>query len=153
MKHIHTIYDESTPFGLLRMTLINDELIGMAFESGEPAYPPHPTLGVMIHDYFEKKQPIVFPVRFEEGTEFQRAVWNAMLTIPLGKTRTYGQIAKQIGRPLAVRAVGQACKANPIGLVIPCHRVIGSDGSMRGYSGPSHVDLKEALLKHEGAIS
>ena len=82
------------------------------------------------------------------GTPFQRAVWAALLKIPYGETRTYGQIAAAIGHPGAARAVGMACRTNPIGLIIPCHRVVGADGALTGYAGG--LDLKARLLHHEG---
>jgi methylated-DNA-[protein]-cysteine S-methyltransferase len=82
-----------------------------------------------------------------QGTDFQKSVWNVLLTIPYGEVLTYGQIAQKIGNPKAVRAVGGACHNNPIGIVIPCHRVLGKDGSLTGYAGGVH--LKEMLLKHE----
>lgn len=83
------------------------------------------------------------------GTEFQKSVWKALRTIPAGKTLSYGQLAKQIGRPKAVRAVGLANGSNPIGLVVPCHRVIGSNGTLTGYGGG--LERKRWLLRHEGA--
>ncbi len=89
------------------------------------------------------------PIKFNRGTLFQHEVWHALLSIPYGETRSYQEIANQINRPKAIRAVGQACKKNPIGIIVPCHRVIGKDGSMRGYSGPDHIDLKVKLLSHE----
>ncbi len=82
------------------------------------------------------------------GTAFQTAVWRTLMTIPYGTTRTYGGIAASIGRPRAARAVGMACRTNPIGLVIPCHRVVGADGSLTGYAGG--LTMKARLLKHEG---
>ena len=81
------------------------------------------------------------------GTEFQRQVWAALRTIPYGETRSYGQIAEQIGSPGASRAVGLANGRNPIGIIIPCHRVIGSTGSLTGYGGG--IDRKRALLALE----
>jgi methylated-DNA-[protein]-cysteine S-methyltransferase len=69
------------------------------------------------------------------GTEFQRSVWRALLTIPYGETRSYGQIARQIGRPAAVRAVGAANGRNPLAIVAPCHRVVGSTGKLTGFAG------------------
>ena len=78
------------------------------------------------------------------GTSFQRRVWEALLTIPYGETRSYGQIAQQIGSPGASRAVGLANGHNPIGIIVPCHRVIGSNGSLTGYGGG--LDRKRALL-------
>ncbi len=84
-----------------------------------------------------------------EGTEFQRAVWKALQEIPCGETRSYADIARRIGRPKAVRAVGLANGQNPIAVVVPCHRVIGSNGSLTGYGGG--LDRKRWLLAHEGA--
>jgi methylated-DNA-[protein]-cysteine S-methyltransferase len=85
------------------------------------------------------------------GTAFQRKVWDALRTIPCGATLSYAQLAAQIGRPAAVRAVGLANGANPVGIVIPCHRVIGSNGSLTGYGGG--IRRKSWLLKHESAIA
>jgi AraC family transcriptional regulator, regulatory protein of adaptative response / methylated-DNA-[protein]-cysteine methyltransferase len=82
------------------------------------------------------------------GTEFQREVWNQLLAIPAGKTRTYLDVAQAINRPKATRAVAQACGANPVAVVVPCHRVVMSDGSIGGYSGLPGV--KRALLSAEG---
>ncbi len=82
-----------------------------------------------------------------EGTLFQRAVWQALRTIPHGETRSYGAIARQIGKPSAARAVGMANNANPVGVAVPCHRVIGADGSLVGYGGG--VERKRWLLAHE----
>jgi len=81
------------------------------------------------------------------GTPFQRAVWDALLAIPYGETRSYGEIARVIGQPGAARGVGSANHSNPIALIIPCHRVIGADGSLTGYGGG--LPLKRALLEHE----
>lgn len=81
------------------------------------------------------------------GTPFQREVWMALRAIPYGQTRTYGQIAAAVGRPKAVRAVGQANHRNPIAIFIPCHRVVGANGSLTGYAGG--VELKQALLELE----
>jgi len=81
------------------------------------------------------------------GTEFQRSAWSAVAGIPYGQTRTYAQVAHTIGQPLAVRAVGAANGANPLPLVVPCHRVLGSDGSLTGYGGG--LDVKQRLLEME----
>jgi methylated-DNA-[protein]-cysteine S-methyltransferase len=83
------------------------------------------------------------------GTPFQREVWAALRGIPAGRTRSYGELAASLGRPAAVRAVGLANGRNPIPIVVPCHRVIGADGSLTGYGGG--LDLKRWLLVHEGA--
>jgi methylated-DNA-[protein]-cysteine S-methyltransferase len=83
------------------------------------------------------------PLDFK-GTEFQKSVWRALLTIPFGETRSYGQIARQIGRPTAARAVGAANGKNPISIIAPCHRVIGSTGALTGFAGG--LAAKERLL-------
>ena len=83
------------------------------------------------------------------GTEFQRKVWQALTTIPVGQTWSYAQLAAAIGKPKAVRAVGLANGANPIPIVVPCHRVIGANGSLTGFGGG--LDRKRWLLRHEGA--
>jgi methylated-DNA-[protein]-cysteine S-methyltransferase len=83
------------------------------------------------------------------GTPFQRQVWQALREIPLGTTTSYRQLASRIGRPTAVRAVGLANGSNPVGVIVPCHRVIGSNGSLTGYGGG--MERKRWLLEHEGA--
>jgi len=83
------------------------------------------------------------------GTSFQLAVWRALQGIPYGRTASYGDLARQIGRPQAMRAVGTANHRNPIGIVVPCHRVIGSDGTLTGYA--AGLDIKKNLLRFEAA--
>lgn len=83
-----------------------------------------------------------------EGTAFQREVWDALCSIPYGETRTYGQIAAQIGRPRASRAVGMANHKNPISILIPCHRVIGANGSLTGYAGGLEIKKQLLALEH-----
>jgi len=84
-----------------------------------------------------------------QGTDFQLSVWNQLLKIPYGETRSYGQVAEAVGRPKAVRAVGAANGSNPVAIVVPCHRVIGSGGKLTGYGGG--LPLKKKLLELEGA--
>jgi methylated-DNA-[protein]-cysteine S-methyltransferase len=84
------------------------------------------------------------------GTRFQREVWRALREIPCGTTVSYAQLAERIGRPAAVRAVGLANGSNPAGVVVPCHRVIGSNGSLTGYGGG--IERKRWLLEHEGCV-
>ena len=86
----------------------------------------------------------------QRGTDFQRQVWQQLRTLPYGKTSSYQEIAQAIGKPRAVRAVGAANGRNPISIVVPCHRVIGSDGSLTGYGGG--LWRKEWLLRHEGSL-
>jgi len=88
------------------------------------------------------------PLDWSAGTEFQKSVWNALRRIPFGKTCSYGEIAKQIGKPRAVRAVGGACGANPIPVLVPCHRVLAANKKLGGFSGG--LNWKRALLAREG---
>jgi len=85
-----------------------------------------------------------------KGTKFQLKVWNYLKKIPRGKVKTYSEVAKSIGKPLAVRAVANAIGKNPLAPQIPCHRVIRSDGSLGGYSGKGGIKTKRLLLKKEG---
>jgi len=85
------------------------------------------------------------------GTDFQLACWRALIAIPYGQTRTYGDIARAVGRPQGFRAVGMANNRNPIAIVVPCHRVIASDGTLCGYGGG--LEVKRKLLELEGAVS
>lgn len=85
------------------------------------------------------------------GTPFQQKVWNALRTIPYGRTASYGEIARKIGAPTASRAVGAANGRNPIAIVVPCHRVIGANGTLTGYAGG--LDMKRALLDHEAKFA
>ena len=86
-----------------------------------------------------------------QGTAFQMQVWEALRAIPYGETRTYGEIARAIGRPKAARAVGMACHVNPIAVIVPCHRVVGSTGGLTGYAGG--LPVKERLLALEKGIT
>ncbi len=88
-----------------------------------------------------------------KGTLFQKSVWKVLISIPKGKTITYKDLARKIGRPNAVRAVANAVGANPMVPIIPCHRVVRSDGKLGGYSGKGGVKAKLALLKKEGVSS
>lgn len=102
-----------------------------------------------LEEYFHgTRREFQLPLKFN-GTEFQQKVWKALLTIPYGETRSYSQIAEQIGQPKAARAVGMANNKNPLMIVVPCHRVIGKDKSMTGYA--CGIDVKEALLRLEGS--
>jgi methylated-DNA-[protein]-cysteine S-methyltransferase len=84
------------------------------------------------------------------GTAFQQSVWQALLSIPRGETTTYGDLSRRVGQASAVRAVGAAVGRNPVSIVVPCHRVLGSDGSLTGYAGG--LERKEALLRLEGEL-
>jgi len=94
-----------------------------------------------------KRKEFTVPFCFTNGTPFQRKVWQALLTVPYGKTLSYLEIAKHIRKPKSVRAVANAIGSNPISLIVPCHRIIGSDGSLTGYAGG--LDRKRAILALE----
>lgn len=104
-----------------------------------------------LGEYFAgNRRAFRFPLDLR-GTDFQLACWRALLAIPYGETRTYGDIARAVGRPQGFRAVGMANNRNPIAIVVPCHRVIASDGTLCGYGGG--LDVKRKLLELEGATS
>ena len=101
-------------------------------------------------EYFSGKRTD-FELEFEfSGTEFQKNVWRELLKIPFGKTKTYGEIAKAIGKPKAGRAVGSSCNKNPLPLIVPCHRVIGANGKLTGFA--CGTKTKEWLLNHEAGL-
>ncbi|MGB7046402.1 MAG: methylated-DNA--[protein]-cysteine S-methyltransferase [Methylocella sp.] len=104
----------------------------------------------LVFRYFDGDFHALDEVRWATaGTPFQRGVWAALTTIPAGETLSYGGLAERIGKPKAVRAVGLATGANPLAIIVPCHRVIGADGSLTGYGGG--LPRKQWLLDHEGA--
>jgi methylated-DNA-[protein]-cysteine S-methyltransferase len=98
--------------------------------------------------YFAGEQPDFVPLLAPKGTPFRMKVWDVLLTIPYGETRSYGEIARRISPTMSAQAIGGAVGSNPIGLIIPCHRVIGADGSLTGYGGG--LDRKRWLLEREG---
>jgi len=100
-----------------------------------------------LNEYFSGKRKTFSIPLTPKGTPFQQRVWQALQTIPYGQTLSYGQIAKAIGKPTAARAVGAANGQNPISIIVPCHRVIGSNGKLVGYGGG--LSIKDALLVHE----
>lgn len=104
---------------------------------------------LQLHEYIAgQRRNFDLPLA-PHGTEFQRRVWDALLQIPFGETRSYSQQAQQLGQPRAIRAVARANGANPVAVMIPCHRVIGANGSLTGYAGG--LPLKARLLTLEGA--
>jgi methylated-DNA-[protein]-cysteine S-methyltransferase len=103
-----------------------------------------------LRRYFERDLRAVRLPLDLQGTPFQLDVWNALCAIPYGETRSYGDLARTIGRPAAVRAVGLANGRNPVSIIVPCHRVIGSNGSLTGYGGG--LDRKKYLLDLEAAV-
>ncbi len=116
--------------------------------------PAHPTLREAVAQFTAsfagERAHFDLPLDLGYGTDFQQAVWRALLALPRGGTTSYGALSASIGRPKAVRAVGAAVGRNPLSVVVPCHRVIGADGSLTGYAGG--LDRKTALLRLEGAL-
>ena len=131
----------------LRLPLARQTEPPKGHEINEAAFAPVIT---QLEEYFAGRRQNFSLSLAPRGTPFQLAVWEALLQVPFGQTATYGQIAALIGRPKAYRAVGLANNRNPIPLIIPCHRIIGSDGSLTGYGGG--LDLKKRLLQLEQAL-
>lgn len=120
----------------------------VTFEGSPSAMSPYAR---ELEEYFSgQRRTFSFPLDLR-GTEFQRACWRALVAIPYGETRSYADIARVVGRPQGFRAVGMANNRNPIAIVVPCHRVIASDGTLCGYGGG--LDIKRRLLELEGALS
>lgn len=148
-----------SPLGTL--TLVNTDGVLSGIYMSEHKRGPRPeTLGTRVRsgfeqavselqEYFEKRRTEFTIPLAPEGTAFQQSVWKQLRGIPYGETRTYAQLADAIGNRAAIRAVGLANGRNPISIVVPCHRVIGSDGSLTGYAGG--LDRKKLLLELEGA--
>ncbi|MDZ7814275.1 MAG: methylated-DNA--[protein]-cysteine S-methyltransferase [Ideonella sp.] len=150
-----------TPLGPLNLVATAHGLAGAWFEGqahhpGELDLPHHPDWPVFqlaqraLSDYFEAPQTTAFTLALDpQGSPFQQAVWLELLRIAPGQTSHYGAIAHALGKPQASRAVGAAVGRNPLSLFIPCHRVVGRDGSLTGYAGG--LTRKQALLRAEGA--
>lgn len=150
-----------SPLGRLLLAACGEKLSGVWFD-GQPhlpdmttwsTAPAHPVLQqaqTQLNDYFAGRLThFDLPLDLSSGTEFQQQVWRALLTIPFGSTCSYGALSATIGKPGAVRAVGGAIGRNPLGIVIPCHRVIGANGALTGYTGG--LQHKVTLLQLEGA--
>jgi len=139
-----------TPVGPLTITVENGALIELDLKGAGTPTVDRDSAGIAdrIDAYFDGEIDAIDSVMVQAaGTPFQRAVWDALRRIPPGETASYGEIASAIGSPRAVRAVGSANGANPTALVVPCHRVIRSDGTIGGYGGG--LDRKRWLLVHE----
>ena len=149
-----TTYYYNSPIGTIKFVCNKNSLEQMQFSDEIGENPKHSSKIVStckneLDKYFAGKlKKFTIPLEFVKGTDFQRSVWRALQSIPYGETRSYKEIATLIGNPKAVRAVGGANNKNPIGIVIPCHRVIGSSGKLVGYAGG--LEKKEMLLKLEG---
>ncbi|OII68054.1 MULTISPECIES: methylated-DNA--[protein]-cysteine S-methyltransferase [unclassified Streptomyces] len=153
----HTVVD--SPYGPLTLVATDGALSGLYMTDqrhrppeetfGEPDPRPFTEAARQLDAYFRRDLtdfdlPLHLP-----GTPFQRAVWERLRTIPYGETRSYGELAEQLGNPAASRAVGLANGRNPVGIIVPCHRVVGADGALTGYGGG--LDRKRRLLAFESS--
>ncbi len=146
-----------TPLGAVRLSRDDVGLTGLAFTDRSRGGRPGPTwrrdeaslepVRRQLREYFEGERTQFELELHLLGSPFQVAVWSALRAIPFGESTSYGMIATRIGRPTAVRAVGAANGRNPVAIVVPCHRVIGADGTLTGYGGG--LDRKAWLLDHE----
>jgi methylated-DNA-[protein]-cysteine S-methyltransferase len=141
-----------SPVGRLHFATTERALVALRFSPLEQGQAGDPLqVGAVLARYFDGELDALgaLPIDLRAGTPFQRHVWATLRGIPAGATWSYQQLAAAVGRPRAVRAVGAANGQNPIALVLPCHRVIGKGGELRGYGGG--LDRKRWLLRHEGA--
>jgi len=151
----------ASPLGDILLAATDRGLAGLWFEgqryhpdaSRWPLQPGHPVLAVaceQLDEYFDGRRTVFdLPLDLQGGTPFQRSVWQALLGIPAGQRTSYAALSQRIGKPAEVRAVGAAIGRNPLSIVVPCHRVVGTDGSLTGYAGG--LERKTALLQLEGA--
>lgn len=151
----HTVVD--SPYGALTLVAADGALCGL-YMTAQRHRPPEETFGApdprpfgetvrQLDAYFAGElTDFDLPMRLE-GTAFQRSVWAELVRIPYGETRSYGELADRLGKPGASRAVGLANGRNPVGIIVPCHRVIGASGSLTGYGGG--LDRKQRLLAFE----
>jgi methylated-DNA-[protein]-cysteine S-methyltransferase len=155
---VHTVFD--SPLGPMLAAASTLGLCGLWFVQGQkhlpdsspwPSAPEHPLLrqtAAAIDSYFAgHAADFQLPLDLHGGTPFQQAVWQALLKIPSGASTSYGALSHGLGRPSAVRAVAGAVGRNPISIIVPCHRVLGADGSLTGYAGG--LERKTALLQLE----
>jgi methylated-DNA-[protein]-cysteine S-methyltransferase len=162
MMMTHALKTMASPVGELTLVASDAGLVAILWENDDPKRvrlgelaedASHPILIAaerQLADYFAgARQAFDLPLDFR-GTDFQKAVWAALLAIPFGETRSYADIARAIGRPTAFRAVGAANGRNPISIVAPCHRVIGTSGALTGFAGG--LEAKEHLLGLEGVL-
>ena len=148
----------ATPQGLTGLWFTDNqrylppELTGPAAWPESPAHPVLKQAGQQLGEYFAgQRSQFDVPLDLRCGTAFQQSVWHALLAIAQGETVSYGEVSRRIGHPAAVRAVGGAVGRNPVSIIVPCHRVMGSNGTLTGYGGG--LTRKTALLQLEGALA
>ena len=143
-----------SPVGNLRINAEDGHIVSIDFRAGNgdggDSQPVLIEAARQLSEYFAGHRKVFDLPLAPGGTAFQQSVWKALAAIPFGDLRSYRDIAEEIGKPKAVRAVGAANGRNPIPIVVPCHRVIGSDGSLTGFAGG--LDMKRALLALEGSL-
>jgi len=156
-----------SPLGSIAIAATDKGLAGLWFAENQRYLPPelmgpaawpegadHPVLkqaSEQLGDYFAgRRSHFDLPLDLRCGTAFQQSVWQALLAIPQGEVVSYGEVSRRIGKPAAVRAVGGAVGRNPVSIIVPCHRVMGTNGALTGYGGG--LDRKTALLRLEGAL-
>jgi methylated-DNA-[protein]-cysteine S-methyltransferase len=146
-----------TPFGDLLATEKDGALSGLSWQNDVPGSDAPPPRSVTLFDELRRQLDEYWDGRRHRfdiplslsGTPFQLEVWRALVAIPHGQTSSYSEVARSIGRPAAIRAMGRANGANPVAILVPCHRVIGADGALTGYAGG--IERKRSLLRLEGA--
>jgi methylated-DNA-[protein]-cysteine S-methyltransferase len=155
----HVYKRMASPVGMLTLAATADGLAAILWENDRPSRVPLHVIGEANHhpvlleaerqlsEYFAGTRTTFALKTDVSGTTFQQSVWKALLTIPFGETRTYTEIARQIGRPTAARAVGAANGRNPLSIVAPCHRVVGASGALTGFAGG--LEVKAQLLALE----
>jgi methylated-DNA-[protein]-cysteine S-methyltransferase len=165
MNTTETLYWREIDSLIGRLLLVGDgvSLIQLHFQSGPRPIAPekqwieHPlpfeTVTEQLREYFQGRRRTFDVPLAPRGTEFQRRVWNALERIPYGETISYGELARRIGQPNASRAVGLANGANPLPVIVPCHRVIGADGTLTGFGGGLAVKRKLLALEREAPPS
>lgn len=159
LSHNYVYKTTDSPVGKLTLVAHNNCLVAILWENDKPGRvklgPMTPSdsepillkTQIQLNEYFSGRRT-QFELELEfKGTQFQKQVWNALLTIPFGETRSYQQIATQLGNPKACRAVGAANGKNPISIVAPCHRVVGASGALTGFAGG--LEAKASLLQLE----
>lgn len=159
MTSFDSIVRMDSPIGRLEITALGGKVVGVEIErhgrlgndgAPEKSSPVLDKARKQLGEYFAgKRKSFQIPVSLS-GTDFQRAVWSAVDDIPFGQVLSYGEVGHETGRPTAGRAVGGAVGANPVPIIIPCHRVLASDGRITGYSGGNGIATKAWLLDHEG---
>ena len=158
---VQSVFD--SPLGAIMLAASNEGLQGAWFVHGQRHMPDSSNWPVSVNHAILQRaeqqlrryfagEPVAFDLLLDldSGTAFQQAVWRALLQIPRGSTTSYGAISASLGKPSATRAVGGAVGRNPLSIIVPCHRVLGGEGTLTGYAGG--LERKVALLRLEGAV-